>query len=308
LSIAVLPKPLPTYVKAVEAAGVQPQPLSEATTGVVWLDPRTPDALAEVLDAHPRIRWVQLPFAGVDAFIPLFGRDDVVFTSAKGAYDEPVAEHALALTLAALRQLPVFARRTSWSSQAGRSLFGLRVAVVGAGGIGRAIVRLLQPFRTHTTVVRRRQQPVEGAERVIDVDAFRADLGSFDVVILAAALTGDTRHLLGAAEFAALPDDAVVVNIARGPHIDTDALDHALRTGQIAGAAVDVTEPEPLPDDHPLWTAGNILITPHTANTWAMAEGPLSARITHNAKVFLKQEHLGRPMEWEGIVDQQAGY
>ncbi|WP_036960980.1 D-isomer specific 2-hydroxyacid dehydrogenase family protein [Pseudoclavibacter soli] len=304
MSIAVLPEPKTPFVKAVAEGGVTAEPLSEDTTAVVWLDPKGADALDAVLAEHPAVTWVQLPFAGVDAFIPLFARyPQIRFTSAKGAYDQPVAEHALALTLAVLREFPHFARAQQWQKQAGRSLFGLRVAVVGAGGIGREIVRLLQPFDTHITVVRRRAaEPVVGADQTVDVAGFKAQLQAFDVVILAAALTADTKSLLGAGEFAALPDDAVVINIARGPHIDTDALVAALRDGQIAGAGLDVTDPEPLPEDHPLWSAGNILITPHTANTWAMAERPLSRRIANNVRAF---EGEG---EYEGVVDIEAGY
>ncbi|MGO2655942.1 MAG: NAD(P)-dependent oxidoreductase [Pseudoclavibacter sp.] len=309
MTITVLPEAQAPFVKAVAAGGVEAQPLSAETEGVVWLDPKGASQLAEVLDANPQVRWVQLPFAGVDAFTDVFTRhSSITFTSAKGAYDEPVAEHALALTLAALRDFGPYSRRTSWSEQAGRSLYDLRVAVVGAGGIGREIVRLLQPFRAKITVVRRRQQPVEGAERVVDDQTFHSLVAEFDVIILAAALTAGTKHLLGAEEFKALPNDAVVVNIARGPQIDTDALAEAIAQGEIAGAGVDVTDPEPLPDGHPLWTAGNVIITPHTANTWAMAQKPLSARISHNVRAFLGESDGGSAVEFAGVVDKQAGY
>lgn len=303
MSITVLPVPKPAFLDAVAQGGQQAEPLSDETTGVIWLEPKGAADLERVLSEHPRVTWVQLPFAGVDAFIPLFAAyPGITFTSAKGAYDAPVAEHALALTLSALRHLPEFSRLTEWTPQAGRSLFGLRVAVVGAGGIGREIVRLVKAFDTHVTVVRRRPDPIETADETIDIDTFRERLSEYDVVILAAALTAETRTLLGRDEFAALPDTAVVVNIARGPHIDTDALVEALTTGQIAGAGIDVTDPEPLPAGHPLWTAGNIIITPHTANTRAMAEIPLSQRIAANVRAFTGTG------SYVGVVDTQAGY
>ncbi|AAT88755.1 hydroxyacid dehydrogenase [Leifsonia xyli subsp. xyli] len=301
-----LPTAEPAFVAAVEAGGGTVEPLSDRTRGVVWLSNRDAKDFPPVLEAHPGIGWVQLPFAGVDAFGDILAKEDrsrLIWTSAKGAYAQPVAEHALALTLVLLRVLPQRVRAMSWGTvQEGTSLYGLDVAIVGAGGIARELLRLLEPFGVRATIVRRSAEPVPGsavtttAERLVEV------LPSADVVVLAAALTGGTRRLIGAREFAAMKSTAVLVNIARGGLVDSDALVTALRTGAIAGAGVDVTDPEPLPDGHPLWAEKNCIVTPHQADTAEMVAPLLAERIRLNVQAFLGS---GR---FVGLVDPGAGY
>ncbi|MCU1542513.1 MAG: dehydrogenase [Microbacteriaceae bacterium] len=304
--IAILPDPEGRFVDAVEAGGGTVEPLSERTRGVVWLSSSQPEVLRETLDGHPDIEWVQLPWAGVDAFAGLLadyrGRR-LTFTSAKGAYSQPVAEHALALTLALLRQLPRKSRSTAWAEhEAGLSLFGMNVLVVGAGGIALEIIRLLAPFDPAITVVRRSAEPVPGAERTVTSDRLDEVLPDADVVILAAASTRETARMLGADQFAAMKSTAVLVNIARGALVDTDALAAALADGTIDGAGLDVTYPEPLPDGHPLWHEPGCIITSHSADTKAMTRPLLAARITANVEAFLGD---GR---FVGIVDVERGY
>lgn len=304
--IAVLPEPEKRFVEAVEAAGGTVEPLSERTRGVVWLSNRDASAFPPVLEAHPGIGWVQLPFAGVDAFAEVLAAEDrpgLVWTSAKGAYAQPVAEHALVLSLALLRVLPKRLRARSWAEEPdGRSLYGLDVVIVGAGGIALELIRLLEPFGTRITVVRRSSSPVEGAARTVTTDRLGEVLHSADLVVVAAALTGGTRHLFGASEFAAMKPTAYLVNIARGGLVDTDALLDALRSGAIAGAGLDVTDPEPLPDGHPLWDEPNVIITPHQADTPEMTAPLLAERIRQNVRAFLDD---GR---FVGVVDPEAGY
>lgn len=304
--IAVLPQPEQRFVDAVEAAGGTVEPLSDRTRGVVWLSNRDAADFPEVLRAHPGIGWVQLPWAGVDAFAEILGSEDrpgLVWTSAKGAYAQPVAEHALVLSLALLRVLPKRVRARSWATeQEGRSLYGLEVVIVGAGGIALELMRLLEPFGVRVTIVRRSEAPVDGAERTVTADRLGEVLPSADLVVVAAALTGGTRHLFGAAEFAAMKDTAYLVNIARGGLVDTDALLDALRSGAIAGAGIDVTDPEPLPDGHPLWDEPNLIITPHQADTPEMTAPLLAERIGLNVHAFLDD---GR---FVGVVDPAAGY
>jgi phosphoglycerate dehydrogenase-like enzyme len=268
---------------------------------LVWTDPFDADGLADLLATQPDIRWVQLPFAGVDPFAALFG-DGRTWTSAKGAYSEPVAEHALALGLAGLRELPRRARARSWGEQGGRRLAGSRVTLVGGGGITEAILRLLAPFNVEATVVRRHVAPIKGASRVVGHDNLHDALPGARLVILALALTTETRGLIGATELGHMDDDAWLVNVARGAHVVTDDLVEALRHGAIGGAALDVTDPEPLPDDHPLWALDNCLITPHTANTWQMAEPLFAERIGANVGRYLRNEPL------LGRVDPALGY
>jgi len=294
--------------QAVRAAGGELVPLGPLTRGLIWLSYGGADSLRATLQSHPSIEWVQLPYAGVDAFAGLLGsyadRPLPLWTSAKGAYSQPVAEHALTLVLALLRVIPERVRATSWPTgpKTGTSLFGLRVLIVGAGGISIELIRLLQPFGVHVTVVRRSVGEVAGAERTVTAERLDEVLPDADVVVIAAASTAGTRHLVGAAQFAAMKSSAVLVNIARGGLIDTDALVATLESGGIAGAGLDVTDPEPLPDGHPLWTAPNILITPHSADTPAMTGPLLAERIRANVAGFVGDG------SFIGIVDPRAGY
>lgn len=304
--IAVLPQPSQRFVDAVESAGGTVEPLSARTRGVVWLSNTQAADFPAVLHAHPGIGWVQLPWAGVDAFADVLATEDrpgLIWTSAKGAYAQPVAEHALVLSLALLRVIPKRVRARSWATeQEGRSLYGLDVVIVGAGGIAIELMRLLEPFGVRVTIVRRSASPVEGAVRTVTADRLTEVLPSADLVVVAAALTGGTRHLFGAEQFAAMKDTAYLVNIARGGLVDTDALLAALRSGTIAGAGIDVTDPEPLPDGHPLWDEPNIIITPHQADTPEMTAPLLAERIRLNVRAFLDD---GR---FVGVVDPAAGY
>ncbi|WP_308287483.1 NAD(P)-dependent oxidoreductase [Cryobacterium sp. 1639] len=304
--IAILPEPAPLFAAAVEQAGGVLAPLSDATRAIIWLSYARAGEIDDVLEKNPQVGWLQLPWAGVDAFSDVLSRhqrDDLLVTSAKGAYAQPVAEHALALLLASMRLLPERARARSWNAEpAGESLYGRRVLIVGAGGIARELIRLLEPFNTAITVVRRSAAAVPGAERTVPADQLSIELPQADVVVLAAALTGGTRHLLGAAELALLKPTAHLVNIARGPLIDTDALVAALADGRLAGAALDVTDPEPLPDSHPLWNEPRCLITPHMADTPEMTAPLLAERIRLNVAALLGNG------AFVGVVDPAAGY
>jgi phosphoglycerate dehydrogenase-like enzyme len=304
--IAILPHPSPLFAAAVEEAGGVLAPLSDATRGIIWLSYARAGEIDEVLAENPQVNWLQLPWAGVDAFSAVLSRHqraDLLVTSAKGAYAQPVAEHALALLLASMRLLPERARARSWNSEpAGESLYGRRVLIVGAGGIARELIRLLQPFTSSIVVVRRSADPVPGAERTVTADRLNEELPQADAVVLAAALTSGTRHLLGRAELALLKPTAHLVNIARGPLIDTDALVSALSDGRLASAALDVTDPEPLPDSHPLWSEARCLITPHMADTPEMTAPLLAERIRLNVAALLGNG------PFVGVVDPAAGY
>lgn len=167
--------------------------------GLVWLDPHGVDKLADALDAGPRIRWVQLPSAGIErvAGSGLLGPDRT-WTCAKGAFAEPVAEHALALSLAGLRHLPERVRATSWGKPAGTSLYEGAVTIVGGGGIARALLEQMEPFRVRATVVRRTPEPTAGAVRTLPVTQLHDALPGSLLVVLALALTPETEHVIGA--------------------------------------------------------------------------------------------------------------
>jgi phosphoglycerate dehydrogenase-like enzyme len=290
---------------AVKTAGGEVVDAS-AAEALVWgapgIEPDLAERLRDILGRYPSIRWVQLPWAGVEQYasMGLFDHGHL-WTSAKGLYARPVAEHALALTLACLRHLKAYSRADRWTGQAGRTLFDARVTIFGGGGIAQELIRLLDPFGCHITVVRRRPEPVDGAA-VLGWARRREALPGADAVILALALTDETVHCFGTPEFEVMKSLACLVNVARGRHIVTDALVDALTAGAIGTAGLDVTDPEPLPDGHPLWALPNCLITPHTANTEEMAVPALQARIEANVRRWAAGQSL------EGLVDPDLGY
>jgi phosphoglycerate dehydrogenase-like enzyme len=302
--IAVMPEADQFFVDAVVAGGGEVAEVSDQTRGLVWLSPKRVDALEQTLDAHPGIQWVQLPLAGVDKFTDVIAaRPHLLWTSAKGAYAQPVAEHALMLTLALLRLLPKRILATSWATtKDGTSLFGLEVTIVGAGGIAVELIRLLKPFGVNITVVRRSAEPVAGAHRTVSAEHLLDVLPDADVVVIAAAATAETAQLIGETELRAMKDTAILVNIARGTLVDTDALAGALASRTISGAGLDVTDPEPLPEGHPLWNEELAIITPHVADTPEMVEPLLAVRVSTNVEAFLGD---GR---FEGVVDAAKGY
>ena len=300
--IAVGPQAADWAAEAIRQGGGEVVTLDRNPAGLVWTDTRA-ESLREVLAAHPGIAWVQLPQAGVERVVGAGVIDrHRRWTSAKGAYAEPVAEHALALLLAGLRRLPERARARSWGEPAGTSLFGQPVTIIGGGGIATVLLRLLEPFRAQVTVVRRRPEPLPGAVRTIGDDRLHEALASARAVLLVLALTPRTRKLIGRAELAAMGQDAWLVNVARGGVVDTEALVEALRSEQIGGAALDVTDPEPLPTGHALWDLPNCLITPHTADTEEMTRPLLARRITENI------QRLTTGQELVGRVDPDLGY
>lgn len=297
---AVAPVASRALVAAVEAAGgrlVEP-PTAEV---LVWTDPIGADALAALLRTTPHVRWVQLPFAGVDHFRDILDPRRI-WTSAKGAYAQPVAEHALALSLAGLRCLPARARARQWGPAAGRSLGGANVTIIGGGSICKALLELMKPFRVKTTVVRRQISEVPGADRVVGPVDLHDVLPGAALVVLALALTEETTGIIGGQALARMESDAWLVNVSRGRHVVTDELVGALEQRLIGGAALDVTDPEPLPRGHPLWDLDNCLITPHVANTPDMADPLFAERVRQNVRRY----HNGEPLL--GLVDPVLGY
>lgn len=305
--IAIEPKQFEPYVEAVRAAGGTVAPMSPEVGAVIWTDYAQPHALAELLHANPQLEWVQLPFAGVDAFVevlkhpPLYANGGR-FTSAKGSYREPVAEHALMLCMALGRAIPERVRASSWGKKFAVSLYDANIVVVGGGGITEEFLKLVAPFRSNVTVVRKRVQHIPGAAEVVSFEKLDEVLPKADFVVLAAALTPETTHLFDSVRLARMKQSAYLVNIARGPMIVTADLIDALNREVIAGAAVDVTDPEPLPDGHPLWAAKNIIITPHTADTKPMVLRMFAVRVRENVLAYRGEG------EWVGIVDPELGY
>ena len=284
------------------AGGGEVVPVDHAEA-LVWVDWSGPERLAEVLSSAPHITWVHLPGAGVETFIS----SGVIsaarrFTCSKGAHASLIAEHALALALAGLHALVPAARARAWEPTGVGALHGVPVTIVGGGGIATSLIELLKPFDARVTVVRRRPDPLPGAERTLPSESLHDALGEARVVFLALALTPATRHVIDGAALARMHERAWLVNVSRGPHVDTDALVEALGRRRIAGAALDVTDPEPLPAGHPLWRMDNCLITPHSAGASAPVMRLLADRVRVNVARFAAHEPL------VGVVDLDAGY
>lgn len=275
----------------------------EEAEGVVWADAGDAGGLSKLLDDQPGIRWVQLPWAGIEPYVEVVrAHDDLVWACAKGVYAEPVGEHALALALACRRSLGAFVRAGRWTKGRGEYLLGSRVTIVGGGGITETLLRLLGPFGCEVTVVRSTPRPLAGADRVVASSELDEALTGADVVVLALALTAETTGLIDRRRLDLVAPGGVLVNVARGQHVVTDDVIPALDDGPLAGAGLDVTDPEPLPDGHPLWSRPDVIITPHTANTPEMAVPLLSARVTDNVRRHIAGEPL------LGLVDPAAGY
>lgn len=305
--IAIAPQSNVGMEAAVKAGGgVVVLPDGGSVDAVIWTDPRYPDRLKELL-AQTDPKWVQLPFAGIESFFDAGAIDEErQWTCAKGIYGPACAEHALALMLAAARHLHEHVVATSWRGgtfgQPERRLKGATVLVVGIGGIGKALVPMLMPLGARVLAIGRSGRPLEGSERTGTPEDLLDFATEADYVVAAAAFTPETKHMFNAEVFEVMKGDAWLVNVARGGLVDTDALVEALKRGSIGGAGLDVTEPEPLPDGHSLWSLDNVIITPHVANTWEMAVPELIALVERNVGRFAAGEPL------EGAVDVGAGY
>ncbi|WFE64351.1 2-hydroxyacid dehydrogenase [Micromonospora sp. WMMD714] len=221
-----------------------------------------------MLDRLPDLAVVQLLSAGADAWA---GRvpAGVALCDARGVHDAGTAEWVVAAILAQLRGFPALARaqaRREWAYDRVAptdELTGKRVLIVGAGSIGAAVRSRLAPFDVTFTLVARTARPDQGVHAVAELPRL---LPGADVVVLLVPLTDATRGLVDADFLAAMPDGALLVNAARGPVADTAALVAELTSGRLR-AALDVTDPEPLPADHPLWELPNVLLTPHVAGS-----------------------------------------
>jgi phosphoglycerate dehydrogenase-like enzyme len=303
--IAVLPRPDNGIVAAVEEGGGRVSDAPEAD-GIVWIDPADPAGLGRALEASPA-RWVQLPSAGIESFFAAGVIDpERQWTCAKGTFGHACAEHALGFMIMAARRMHEHARAHTWKGEGPHSrekrLHGSTVVIVGTGGIGAPLPAMLAPLGARAIGVNRSGRPLKGAERTLTWDRLAEALPGADYVVLAAAYTAETKGLFDARMLSHMHSDAWLINVARGGLVVTDALVDALRRGALGGAALDVTDPEPLPTGHPLWSLENAVITPHVANTWIMGLPELRARIARNVRRFAAGEPL------EGPVDPALGY
>lgn len=286
--------------RAVEGAGGSVVDTVAAANAIVWTAGAS-EAVRSLL--HAGVEWVQLPSAGIDEWLArALLDDDRIWTTARGVYAGRVAEHAVALLLAASRRLGVAARRTTWGDLRSEPLEGASVGVFGAGAIGEELFRRLEPFGVRRLALTRSGRPVSGADVAYGADALDELLRASDYLVLAAPLTSETDGVIDARALELFGQEAWLVNVGRGRLVQTDALCAALAAGRIAGACLDVTDPEPLPDGHPLWSFENVLITPHVANPWHRHEELLAARVAENVGRFNANHEL------LGAVDLNHGY
>jgi phosphoglycerate dehydrogenase-like enzyme len=299
--IAVGPQGLADWAcDAVRAGGGEVVDASEAQ-GLVWTDFDTTEELIATLTRNPDISWVQVPFSGVETYMPYID-EARTWTSAKGVFGGAVAELALGLLIGGMRHVAGYAREQQWSEDHGRTLFGARVTILGAGGIAQSLISMLQPFGCRITVVRNRQGDLLGVDEVVKTSQLNEALLQADAVVMALALTPQTHGIMGKEQFEKMQSHAWLVNVGRGQQIVTDDLVWALKSGQIGGAALDVTDPEPLPAGHPLWSMSNCIITPHVGNTAEMVPPLLALRITENVRRLAASQPL------VGVVDPTLGY
>jgi D-2-hydroxyacid dehydrogenase (NADP+) len=259
------------------------------------------------------LRWVQTVGAGVERLLTpeILARTELVVTNASGIHAQPIAEHAFAFLLMFSRNLHRCAARqheARWEAQAYRetlrTLHGKTLGVLGLGAIGKRIAEIGSAFGLRVIGLKRRPT----AERLPFVaelygpDELLGFLSHSDYLVNLLPLTAETRGLLGQRELAALPRGAFVVNLGRGATIDTAALVAALRSEHLAGAGLDVTEPEPLPPEHPLWTLPNVILSPHYSGAQPGYFRVLGELFIDNLERYVRGEPLSN------VVDKQAGY
>jgi phosphoglycerate dehydrogenase-like enzyme len=268
----------------------------------LWITPSfyQPVVPQAITARRGRLRWIGLTSAGYDVLVRAGVPPDVMMTYAVTVHGPAVAEHAVALLLALVRQLPraIGAQvNADWNAPAMigslRSLEDLTVAIVGFGSIGGSLAERLRSLAKRIIGVSRTGDPDVRADAMYPSSRLHEALAQSDAVVLTVTLTAETRHLIDAAALAAMPPNALVVNVARGPVVDTTALHAALVTGRLAGAALDVTEPEPLPAGDPLWHTPGVIVTPHIGPFGSRATGRrLADQYERNVDRFVRGETL----------------
>ncbi|MBA5244277.1 MULTISPECIES: D-isomer specific 2-hydroxyacid dehydrogenase family protein [Corynebacterium] len=301
-----LPKPKNEPIAALEAKGHQHVAL-EDNPDLVLFGGGPKDFPDELPDS---VKVVQIQYAGIEGLLEAgilskHAANGVRFANAGGLYDDTVAESTLALLLAVEHRMKAVDRE--WNNtqlfKEKEYLFdNKKLAIIGAGGIGKTLIRFLQPFGMEITAVNRSGNPVDGADRSVAMKDAGEIWADHDYFVLLTPLTEETRHMVNAQRIEQMKDTAVVVNVGRGPLVDTQALTQALADGHLRGAGLDVTEPEPLPADHELWGLDNCVITPHVANIPRFMERRIGGLAAKNWELYAAGEKMATE------VDVDAGY
>ena len=222
----------------------------------------------ELTNKMPNLKILQMPNAGYDDALE-FVRDGMTLCNGRSIHDDSTAELAVGLTIASLRGFADFVRnqdKSSWVHVRNQSINDKRVGIIGFGSIGSTIAKMLSGFSVEVIPFTQ-----SGRDNTIAISNLDKHLPTLDVVILILPLTAESKHLFNAQRLALMKDGALLVNVARGPIVDTNALVKELNSGRIT-AALDVTDPEPLPSDHPLWKAKGVLISPHVGGNTSAFE------------------------------------
>ena len=271
-----------------------------------WFDMYDKDKMAQIISAATNLKWLNSIYAGVEHFpLEQLKQQGTILTNGAGLNSAPIAEFAVMMMLSAAKRSDIIMdnqRQHNWleTPPGTAEIDDSKALIIGYGGIGQQIAKKLSGFDVDVTAVRRTPT---GEPNVIGLDDWRDRLGEFDWVFVSAPATSDTKHLIGADEFAAMKDSAWLVNVARGSLVDQDALLAALKDKAIGGAALDVTDPEPLPADHPLWDAPNCIITMHLS-------GVAQTRMFQRAAVrFVENlKHYRNGEKMIAVADFDRGY
>jgi phosphoglycerate dehydrogenase-like enzyme len=244
-----------------------------------------------------RLKWIQSSAAGMDhCLVPSVIGSDIAVTSASAVLADQVAEHTLGLIIAWCRSFPVFfeaQQKREFIRRPTRDLTRATVGIVGFGGVGRRLAELLRPFRTRVFATDMCPvDPPPTVEALWPADRLDDLLAQSDILILCAPLNDITRGIIDRAALAKMKPGALLVNAARGQLVVTDDLVAALASGRLAGAVMDVTEPEPLPPEHPLWEAPNVIITPHVAGQSALRIDNMTRLLRENLRRWQGGEPL----------------
>ncbi|MDB4976663.1 MAG: D-isomer specific 2-hydroxyacid dehydrogenase NAD-binding protein [Myxococcaceae bacterium] len=268
------------------------------------MDPRK---LAEL----PKLRWIQSYGAGVEWLLveSVVTRDELIVTNARGIHAEPIAEHVFGLMLALARRLDgsiLQQQQRDWNPSALtgslRTLEGSTLGILGLGAIGRRLASVGKAFGMRVLGTRHSGKPTPHVDETYGPDGLLRVMAASEWIVNALPFTPQTRKLIGRAAFAEVRPDAVFVNIGRGASVDTEALLHVLQSKKLGGALLDVTDPEPLPREHPLWTLPNVIITPHYAGAHPGYNERVTAIFIENLRRYLSQQPL------TNLVDKRAGY
>ena len=263
----------------------------------------------EILKYAKALKWLQLNNAGTEGYCDGALPEEVLLTNATGAYGLAISEHMVGMLFELQKKLNLYSRNQRehvWRSEGHvRIIEGSRVLIIGLGDVGTAFARKMKGLGCRTIGIKRREaRKPEGVDDLFLMDRLEKQLPLADIVALCLPGNEDTRHLLNEERIAMLKQSAVVLNVGRGITVDTDALVRALQEGRIAGAALDVTDPEPLPADHPLWDMDNVILTPHVSGRFLLPE--TLEKILHICIENLECYLVKRPLR--NVVDRKTGY